>query len=141
MYCCVASGITTAGNSDPAVPADWEQLSENTGSAVFRDATIAIAVVRSFRKYGFADCCSRHLVNPSSTSALSPCNRMPRSSANGSIAVLKIKIDQTLAGRDRSPAQSTKKQEIQIADVVAVAPDGKGIPFCNRNFARANPLK
>jgi len=30
-----------------AVPADWEQLSENTGAAVFRDATIAIAVVTS----------------------------------------------------------------------------------------------
>ena len=30
-----------------AVPPDWDALSENTGAAVFRDTTIAIAVVTS----------------------------------------------------------------------------------------------
>ena len=46
---------------------------------------------------------------------------------NGPIAVLEIKTNQTFAGQNRS-AQSTKKQKIQIGDVVAVSSDGKAIP-------------
>ena len=46
---------------------------------------------------------------------------------NGPIAVLEIKTNQTLAGQNRS-AQSTKRQKIQIGDVVAVSSDGKAIP-------------
>jgi hypothetical protein len=54
---------------------------------------------------------------------------------NGTVAVLKVKVDQGLAGRGRSPQfkyqaegrARTRKSEIQIDDLVAASPDGKAI--------------
>jgi hypothetical protein len=53
---------------------------------------------------------------------------------NGPIAVVKIKVDQSLAGGDLSRFRyeahgrgRTRKQEIQIDDLVAVSLDGKAI--------------
>ena len=55
---------------------------------------------------------------------------------NGPIAILRIKIDQSLAGRDRSAQLKeeahgrarTGKPEIQIGEPVAASLDGKAIP-------------
>jgi hypothetical protein len=54
---------------------------------------------------------------------------------NGTIAVLKMKVDEGVAGGKRSAQfkyethgrARTKEPEIQISDLVAVSPDGKAI--------------
>jgi hypothetical protein len=53
---------------------------------------------------------------------------------NGSIAVLKVKVDQSLAGGERSTRFKSRghggarESDIQVADVVAVSLDAKAIP-------------
>ena len=56
--------------------------------------------------------------------------------SSGPIAVLKIKVDQSLAGGERSPhfkyeahgRARTRRPEVQIGDPMAVSLDGKAIP-------------
>ena len=56
-----------------------------------------------------------------------------RTIPNGTVAVLKIKVDQSFAGGKRSARYEAhgrariRKPEIQIGDLVAVSPDGKAI--------------